>query len=235
MRRRDLALLPGLAIATPSLAAPALAQGDTRPALTVAVQKLSNSNTLETPREQSNVGFRLSTLYAESLIGTDWLGDLSAKPELATAWRRVDDRTLEFALRPGVRMHDGRVMTAEDVAFSLGGARLFGTTSAGEGRSVTITAGQTGASRRRSCRHAPAHLSGAGAGRGGGRERGPLRQPRARRDAGRSHRAECRRGAVPRRLRRGENWLAWSRRPIGTGPLSHRRVPPRRLADLRSA
>ena len=104
MRRRTLATL--------ALSAPALAQGDTRPTLTVAVQTLSNSNTLETPREQSNVGFRLSTLYAESLIGTDWQGDLSARPELATAWRRLDDRTLEFDLRPGVRMHDGRVMTA---------------------------------------------------------------------------------------------------------------------------
>jgi peptide/nickel transport system substrate-binding protein len=107
------------ALASAVLATPALAQADQRPVLTVAVQKLSNSNTLETPREQSNVGFRLSPSYAEPLIGSDWQGDLGPVPGLATEWRRVDDRTVEFTLRDGVRFHDGRLMTAEDVVFSF--------------------------------------------------------------------------------------------------------------------
>ncbi len=34
----------------------AIAQGDARPSITVAVQKVSTSNTLEPMREQSNVG-----------------------------------------------------------------------------------------------------------------------------------------------------------------------------------
>ena len=37
----------------------ALAQGDSRPSITVAVQKISTSNTLEPMREQSNVGQRV--------------------------------------------------------------------------------------------------------------------------------------------------------------------------------
>ena len=104
----------------------AIAQGDQRPSVTVAVGKITNTNTLETLREQSNVGTRHAGLYGETLIEQDWLGDLSMRPGLATAWRRIDDRTLEFDLRPGVRFHDGREMTAEDVAFSFGAARMWG-------------------------------------------------------------------------------------------------------------
>lgn len=101
------------------LAAPALAQADQRPTLTIAVQRLSNSNTFEPPREQSNVGFRLHGLYAEQLIGTDWLNNAALVPGLATEWRRVDARTLDLRLRPGVRFHDGSELTAEDVVFSF--------------------------------------------------------------------------------------------------------------------
>jgi peptide/nickel transport system substrate-binding protein len=42
------------------------------------------------------------------------------KPLLATAWRQVDDTTLEFDLRPGVTFHDGSPFTAEDVVYSVG-------------------------------------------------------------------------------------------------------------------
>ncbi len=45
------------------------------------------------------------------------------RPALASEWRNPDDRTWVFRLRPGVRFHDGRLLTAEDVVFSLGRAR----------------------------------------------------------------------------------------------------------------
>jgi peptide/nickel transport system substrate-binding protein len=96
----------------------------------VAVQRISGSNTFETAREQSNVGYRLSPSFAESLIESDWTNQLRQVPGLATAWRRVDDTTVEFDLRPGVRFHDGRIMSAEDVAFSFG-PRLYGGEEAG--------------------------------------------------------------------------------------------------------
>ncbi len=57
-----------------------VAQADTRPSITIAVQKVVNTNTLETLREQSNVGTRVLSNLLEPLIDTDWLGDLSLQP-----------------------------------------------------------------------------------------------------------------------------------------------------------
>jgi peptide/nickel transport system substrate-binding protein len=41
------------------------------------------------------------------------------KPMLATAWRWVDDRTLEFKLRQGVTFHDGETFDADDVVYTF--------------------------------------------------------------------------------------------------------------------
>ena len=40
-------------------------------------------------------------------------------PRLATSWQIVDARTWRFALRRGVRFHDGSPFTADDVVFSI--------------------------------------------------------------------------------------------------------------------
>lgn len=214
MQRRALLASSGLA-----LAAPALAQSDTRPSLTIAVQKISNSNTLETLREQSNVGFRISSLYAESLIGTDWLGSLGPVPGLATAWRRIDDRVLEFDLRAGVRMHDGRLMTAEDVAFSLGGSRLYGTGATSTERAGGITAGQTG-------REPPPDAIAVARRTFPGFEKmevvreGVVRFVNRAPDVTLEGRIAQNVGVVMSRqgFEAAGNWLAWARRPIGSGP-----------------
>lgn len=108
------------------LARPALAQSDQRPVVTIAVQEIVTSNTLEMLTEQSNVGTRIFRNYVEPLIDTDWIGDMGQRPGLATAWRRTDERTLELTLREGVRFHDGSPFTAEDVAFSFGPERMWG-------------------------------------------------------------------------------------------------------------
>ena len=50
------------------------------------------------------------------------------RPALAAEWRNPDDRTWVFRLRPGVRFHDGRPLTAEDVIFSLERARTHSST-----------------------------------------------------------------------------------------------------------
>ena len=49
----------------------------------------------------------------EHLIELDKDGTLV--PRLATSWRWLDDRTLEFTLRQGVRFHNGEVFNAEIV------------------------------------------------------------------------------------------------------------------------
>jgi len=118
---RRAALLAPAGLLLPRLA---VAQADQRPVITIAVQRIANTNTLETLREQSNVGSRTWNSYGETLIDQSWTGDLSLRPGLAEAWRRIDDRTVELTLRQGVRFHDGREMTAEDVAFSFGAERM---------------------------------------------------------------------------------------------------------------
>ena len=76
----------------------AIGQSDNRPSLTVAVQKISTSNTLEPMREQSNVGQRVFYTFAETLTDHAWTGDLSLQPGLAESFRRIDGRTLELEL-----------------------------------------------------------------------------------------------------------------------------------------
>ena len=106
----------------------AIAQADTRPTITVAVQKIANSNTLDALREQSNVGTRMMTMFVERLIDLNYQGQLETKPGLATEWKRIDDKTVEFSLRKGVKMHNGDEFTAEDVAASFSPQRMFGET-----------------------------------------------------------------------------------------------------------
>ena len=89
---RRAALFGAAAVTLPRFA---IAQADQRPVLTIAVQKISNSNTFEPPREQSNVGYRLSYSFAETLIDSAWQTDLSPVPGLATAWRRIDDDRID--------------------------------------------------------------------------------------------------------------------------------------------
>lgn len=105
----------------------AFGQDDARPAITIAVQTIAGTNTLEIAYEASNAGTRHYTSYIEPLIDTDWTGDLSPRPGLAESWTQVDPRTVELKLRQGVKFHNGDPLTAEDVAFSFGPERLFGT------------------------------------------------------------------------------------------------------------
>ena len=137
-------LIAGLAAAG-TLPRFAIAQADTRPSVTVAVQIIAISGTLEPMREQSNVGFRIMPSFSEPLIGIDWLETERAQPMLATAWRRIDGRTLELSLRENVVMHDGRTMTAEDVAFTFSRERMWtGLAADSRGLFVSTTAGQSG-------------------------------------------------------------------------------------------
>ncbi|WP_439574846.1 ABC transporter substrate-binding protein [Phreatobacter sp.] len=127
--RRNVLLAGGTILAAPFVPRIVMAQGDSRPAITIAVQKIVNSNTLDVLREQSNVGERIFfTSLWEGLIGRDWLGNLSPRPGLATEWKRIDDQTVELKLRQGVKFHNGDEMTAEDVVFTFSRERMFGDT-----------------------------------------------------------------------------------------------------------
>ena len=41
------------------------------------------------------------------------------KPQLAMSWKNVDDTTIEFELRPGVKFQDGSPFTADDVVYTV--------------------------------------------------------------------------------------------------------------------
>ncbi len=215
---RRAALLGAAALTLPR---PGIAQADQRPAITIAVQKVANSNTLEMAREQSNVGTRVFGSYAEMLIDTDWIGDLSLRPGLATAWRRIDDRTVELDLREGVRFHNGDVMTAEDVAFSFGPERLWG--AGGRQAQGTLFANSATGSTGKA---PPPEVPAVARRTYPGFDRVEIVRPGVVRFVNRTPDVTLE-GRIARNVgmigsQRGfseaESWLAWARRPIGTGP-----------------
>lgn len=112
------------------------AQGK-RPSVTIAVQKITNNNTLCVWNEQSNVGERVffPNLW-EGLINRDWMGNQGPVAGLATEWKRIDDKTLELKLRQGVKFHNGDELTAEDVVFSFSKERVFGNTEPKGGKTI---------------------------------------------------------------------------------------------------
>jgi peptide/nickel transport system substrate-binding protein len=112
------------------------AQGK-RPSVTIAVQKITNNNTLDIWNEQSNVGERVFfPNFWEGLINRDWMGNQGPVAGLATEWKRIDDKTLELKLRQDVKFHNGDELTAEDVVFSFSKERLFGNTEPKGGKTI---------------------------------------------------------------------------------------------------
>lgn len=126
LRRRRLIAATGLAAASAALPRVAIGQADRRPSLTIAVQQISNSASLEPLREQSNVGSRTFSFIFETLIMQNLMGQLEPVPGLAESWKRIDERTVELALRKGVKFHNGDEMTADDVVFTFSRERMFG-------------------------------------------------------------------------------------------------------------
>jgi len=126
LRRRNVLAASGLTVAGLVLPRIAIGQTDRRPSVTIAVQQIANSASLEPLREQSNVGQRVFSFIFERLIVQNLLGQLEAVPGLAESWKRLDDRTVEFTLRKGVRFHNGDEMTADDVVFTFSRERMFG-------------------------------------------------------------------------------------------------------------
>jgi len=134
-RRHALGLMGA---AAGSLVLPGLTFAQTqRRSITIAVQKISNNNTLDIWNEQSNVGERVffPNLW-EGLINRNWMGDQGGVPGLATSWKRLDDKTIELKLREGVTFHNGDEMTADDVVFSFSDERVFAGTQPDGGETL---------------------------------------------------------------------------------------------------
>jgi peptide/nickel transport system substrate-binding protein len=65
--------------------------------------------------------FASVTIYQQiysSLLTLDYSTN-QVMPDLAETWSNVDDKTVEFKLRQGVKFHSGREITAEDVKYTI--------------------------------------------------------------------------------------------------------------------
>ena len=92
----------------------------------VAVAQPRESITIDLPNDAATLDPHLQwdtdsyTVYRnifDNLVTRDASGKIV--PQVAASWRQVDDTTIEFTIRPGLKFHDSSPLTAEDVAFSI--------------------------------------------------------------------------------------------------------------------
>lgn len=90
--------------------------------ITVAVQGLPVS--LDPAMVNSNLNLRIMYNLFETLIRTDFRDGGRLVPGLASEWRVIDPRTIEFTLREGVMFHDGTLLNAQDVVATFQPLRI---------------------------------------------------------------------------------------------------------------
>ena len=112
-----------------ALALASAAAADDRPSITIAMAAMQRAHPAIA---ESNFDSRVIRSVLEGVLDRDWLAGPNGNdgtaivPRLFTAHRQVDDLTWEFDVRQGVKFHNGREMTIDDVAFTLGEERLWG-------------------------------------------------------------------------------------------------------------
>jgi peptide/nickel transport system substrate-binding protein len=77
----------------------------------------SSPNNLDIRQGTDAQSERVGALIFEALVRKD--DHYNLQPWLATSWERPDALTWIFHLRSGVRFHDGKLLTADDVAWSI--------------------------------------------------------------------------------------------------------------------
>ena len=73
--------------------------------------------TLDIHEQLSGGILQLSHMTFDPLLR--WTKDLGFEPRLAESWERVDDKTMRFKLREGVKFHSGNELTTADVKFTF--------------------------------------------------------------------------------------------------------------------
>lgn len=89
--------------------------------LTIGVQNVPDI--LDPVSENTNVLLRSVYSLYETLVKTDYRNGGALKPGLATDWKVIDARTLEFKLREGVTFHNGDTLDAADVVATFAPVR----------------------------------------------------------------------------------------------------------------
>jgi peptide/nickel transport system substrate-binding protein len=97
-------------------AASIVAQGKTEAERKVALT--ADPGSLDPYRDNSVVGVQLQGHLFDQLV--DFRGpDFTQTPLVAERWENPDPTTWRFFLRKGIKFHDGKEVTAEDVKFSF--------------------------------------------------------------------------------------------------------------------
>lgn len=126
LTRRTL-LSTAAAIGTVTMLNPMPALAQDRPDLLIAVDALWE--TMDPVIGISTSGARVHYNLFDTLVRRNRWDDPDGTelvPWLATSWERTTPTVWTFHLREGVKFHDGHVMDAEDVAFSISEQRLWG-------------------------------------------------------------------------------------------------------------
>ncbi len=112
LKKTLLATLVGAAISLPMAAS---AQDADTTTLRVAYD--ADPVSLDIHEQLSGGMLQLSHLTHDPLVR--WTKDFDFEPRLATDWEQVDDTTMRFTLREGVKFHSGNTFTAEDVVWTI--------------------------------------------------------------------------------------------------------------------
>lgn len=83
----------------------------------LVVDMSSEAASLDPHLQWTNDGFNIYLNIFDQVLKRDSDGNIL--PNVASAWRYTSDTELELTLRTDVKFHDGRPLTAEDVAFSI--------------------------------------------------------------------------------------------------------------------
>ena len=120
-------ILAGFLAVCLALTTPLAASTHERPELTIAVDNLWP--TMDPVIGISTTGARVHSNLFDTLVRRNRWEDPEGKtlvPWLAEGWERTSPTVWTITLRDGVKFHDGHVMDAEDVAFSMSEERLWG-------------------------------------------------------------------------------------------------------------
>ena len=89
---------------------------------TLVVAMKSDPKTLDPQKSIDTMSNKSLDLIYDSLFDLD--ENLNVVPALAESWERVDEYSMIFHLKKGVKFHNGDEMKAEDVKFTLDRARV---------------------------------------------------------------------------------------------------------------
>lgn len=137
--RSDRPFVGWLGVVALSLAPGCSSEGPAQPQAELRVAVSYELASLDPHADNSLEAFEQTSNVYEPLIALDH--GLRLVPNLAASWSNPDATTWSFRLRPGVRFHDGSLLTAEDVVYSI--MRLKGDPTLGMRSQLSEVTGAT--------------------------------------------------------------------------------------------